>query len=106
MLIAGQRHLHAVLHRYVDCYNAARSHQGRGMGLRAPDDDPNVMPFPVQTHKMSDADASLADCSTNTSLPQETAGQTARPSFDQHTARLACDSFVLVGCLGGDHQAG
>ena len=52
MLIAGQRHLHAVLHRYVDHYNAARSHQGHGMGLRAPDDDPNVIPFPVQTAKI------------------------------------------------------
>jgi transposase InsO family protein len=52
MLIAGQRHLRDVLHRYVDHYNAARSHQGHGMGLRAPNDNPNVIPFPVQTHKI------------------------------------------------------
>jgi hypothetical protein len=52
MLIAGQRHLRAVLHRYVDHYNAARSHHGAGVGLRAPDDDPNVIPFPVQTDRI------------------------------------------------------
>ena len=52
ILIAGQRHLRAVGHRYVDHYNTARSHQGHGMGLRAPDDDPNVIPFPVQTHRI------------------------------------------------------
>jgi hypothetical protein len=34
MLIAGERHLHAVLSEYVAHYNAGRSHQGRGMGLR------------------------------------------------------------------------
>jgi hypothetical protein len=52
MLIAGQRHLRAVLHRYVDHYNAARSHQGHGIGLPAPNDDPNVIPFPVQTDRI------------------------------------------------------
>jgi transposase InsO family protein len=46
MLIVGHQHLRAVLHRYVDRYNAARSHQGAGVGLRGPDDDPNVIPFP------------------------------------------------------------
>jgi transposase InsO family protein len=46
MLIAGQRHLRAVLHRYADHYNAARSGEGHGVGLRAPDDDPNVIPPP------------------------------------------------------------
>jgi hypothetical protein len=30
---------------YVDHYNNARSHQGEGLGLRASDDDPNVIPF-------------------------------------------------------------
>jgi putative transposase len=52
MLIAGQWHLRAVLHRYVDHYHAARSHQGDGVGLRAPDDDPNAIPLPVQTDRI------------------------------------------------------
>jgi hypothetical protein len=52
MLIAGRRHLHAVLRRYVDHYNAARSHQGHGIGLRAPDDDPNLIPFSVQINRI------------------------------------------------------
>ena len=30
----------------------SRSHQGHGVGLRAPDDDPNVIPFPVQTYRI------------------------------------------------------
>jgi transposase InsO family protein len=47
MLITGERHLHAVLSEYVAHYNAGRSHQGHGMGLRAPGDDPAVLPFPV-----------------------------------------------------------
>ena len=52
MLISGQRHLRDVLHRYVDHHNATRSHQGHGAGLRAPDDDPNVIPLPVRTDKI------------------------------------------------------
>src|SRR4051812_17952514 len=40
MLITAERHLHAVLSEYVAHYNTGRSHQGHGMGLRAPDDDP------------------------------------------------------------------
>jgi hypothetical protein len=47
MLITGERHLHAVLSEYVAHYNTGRSHQGHGMGLHAPDDDPDVLPFPV-----------------------------------------------------------
>jgi len=47
MLIAGESHLRTVLDRYVDHYNAGRSHQGNGMGLRAPNDVPNVIPFPA-----------------------------------------------------------
>ena len=48
MLIAGERHLRTVLSEYVAHYNAGRSHQGHGMSLRAPDDDPDVLPFPVR----------------------------------------------------------
>lgn len=47
MFIAGERHLRAVLDQFVDHYNAGRSHQGDGLHLRAPDDDPDVFPFPV-----------------------------------------------------------
>jgi hypothetical protein len=47
MLIAGERHLRVVLDQYVAHYNAGRSHQGHGMSLRAPEDDPNVIPFPA-----------------------------------------------------------
>jgi putative transposase len=45
MLITGERHLHAVLPEYVARCSTGRSHQGHGMGLRAPD-DPDVLPFP------------------------------------------------------------
>lgn len=36
ILITSARHLHRVLDRYVDHYNAGRSHQGEGVELRAP----------------------------------------------------------------------
>jgi putative transposase len=52
MLITGERHLHAVLSEYIAHYNSGRSHQGHGMGLRAPDDDPDVLPFPVCTDRI------------------------------------------------------
>jgi len=47
MLIAGERHLHTVLSEYIAHYNTGRSHQGHGMSLCAPDDDPAVIAFPV-----------------------------------------------------------
>jgi hypothetical protein len=43
-LITGRRHLDVVLHAYIEHYNAGRSHQGHGVGLRAPDDDPTIIP--------------------------------------------------------------
>jgi len=49
LLITGARHLHAVLSEYVAHYNTGRSHQGDGMDLRAPGDDPDVLPFPART---------------------------------------------------------
>jgi putative transposase len=52
MLITGARHLHAVLSEYVAHYNTGRSHQGDGMDLRAPGDDPDVLPFPARTGKI------------------------------------------------------
>jgi len=45
MLIFGQRHLRTILHRYARHYNTARPH--RALNLRAPADDPNVIPFPA-----------------------------------------------------------
>jgi transposase InsO family protein len=47
MLIAGPRHLRTVLDEYVEHYNTGRSHQAAGMGLRAPNDDANVIAFPT-----------------------------------------------------------
>jgi transposase InsO family protein len=52
ILIAGERHLRVVLDQYIAHYNAGRSHQGDGMRLHAPDDDPNVIPFPAQTERI------------------------------------------------------
>jgi len=47
MLIADERHLRAILADYIGHYNTGRSHQGHGMNLRAPDDDPDLVAFPV-----------------------------------------------------------
>jgi putative transposase len=47
MLIAVERHLRAILSDYIGHYNTGRSHQGHGMNLRAPDDDPDLVAFPV-----------------------------------------------------------
>jgi putative transposase len=52
MPILGERHLHAVLSEYVAHYNTGRSHQGHGMGQRAPNDDPDVLPFPVRIDRI------------------------------------------------------
>ena len=47
MLIAGERHLRVILAECTGRYNTGRGHQGAGMGLRAPDEDPDVIAFPV-----------------------------------------------------------
>jgi putative transposase len=47
MLIASERHLRVILADYINHYNTGRSHQGEDMGLRAPDDDPDLITFPV-----------------------------------------------------------
>jgi transposase InsO family protein len=47
MLIAGEHHLRAILTNYIEHYSTGRSHQGSGMNLRAPDDDPDLIAFPV-----------------------------------------------------------
>ena len=48
MLIAGEQHLRAILSEYIGHYNTGRSHQGDGMSLRAPDDDPDVVALPAR----------------------------------------------------------
>jgi hypothetical protein len=52
MLIMGERHLRAVLSEYVKHYNTGRSHQGHDMRLRAPDDSPDIIPFPAPTDRI------------------------------------------------------
>lgn len=42
MLIVGRRHLEAVLREYLDHYNSHRPH--RGLGLRAPEAQPPIVP--------------------------------------------------------------
>jgi len=46
MLVAGEQHLRAILSEYIGHYNTGRSHQGKGMSLRAPDDDQDVIALP------------------------------------------------------------
>nr|WTB09299.1 integrase core domain-containing protein [Streptomyces antimycoticus] len=45
LLITGERHLRTVLTANAEHYNAGRAH--RSLGLRAPDDDLNVIPLPA-----------------------------------------------------------
>jgi transposase InsO family protein len=45
MLIAGERHLQRVVEDCLEHYNTGRVH--RALDLRAPTDDPNVIPFPA-----------------------------------------------------------
>jgi putative transposase len=52
VLITSQRHLQRVLEVYVEHYNTGRCHQGDGIGLRAPTDDRNVIPFPTPTNRI------------------------------------------------------
>jgi hypothetical protein len=52
MLIAGERHLHAILTEYISHYNTGRSHQGRGMELHAPADGPEVNHSPVPADRI------------------------------------------------------
>jgi len=52
MLIGGPRHLSAVLEEFIEHYNVGRSRQGRGMNLRAPNDEPNVIAFPAPSERI------------------------------------------------------
>jgi transposase InsO family protein len=47
MLIVGEQRLRVVLSKYIGYYNTGRSHQDRGMHLRAPDDAPDIIALPV-----------------------------------------------------------
>jgi hypothetical protein len=52
-LSTGEHHLRTVLDTYVEHYNTGRSHQGDGLDLRAPDDDPNVLAYPAPLFRTS-----------------------------------------------------
>jgi putative transposase len=52
ILITGERHLHHVLDVYAAHHNAGRSHQDGGMLLRAPEDEPNMIPFPARIDRI------------------------------------------------------
>jgi putative transposase len=52
MLIAGERHARVSLAQYIKHYNTGRSHQGHGLGLRIPDDAPDVIAFPAPPHQI------------------------------------------------------
>ena len=52
MLIAGERQARLVMAQYIKHYNTGRSHQGHGLGLRAPDDAANVIPFSAPPHRI------------------------------------------------------
>jgi hypothetical protein len=52
MLIGGERHARVILAEYIRHYNTGRSHQGHRLGLRAPDDARDVIPFPAPLHRI------------------------------------------------------
>ncbi|WP_260479308.1 integrase core domain-containing protein [Kibdelosporangium aridum] len=52
ILATGERHLRYMLDVYVAHHNTGRSHQGNGMRLRAPHDEPNMIPFPVRIDRI------------------------------------------------------
>jgi putative transposase len=74
ILITGERHLHHVLDVYIAHHNAGRSHQGNGMLLRAPNDEPNTISPPRPGSTRSDASSVSADCSTSTDPLRENSG--------------------------------
>lgn len=86
MLIASERHLRTVLDQFVGHYNARRSHQGAGLKLRAPNDDPNVIPFPTPADRIHRA-AILGGLTTSTKPRREPPGQARWPSLRSTTGR-------------------
>jgi putative transposase len=59
MLITGERHARLIMTEYIGHYNTGRSHQGHGLGLRAPDDHP-TQSFPRHRLTRSGDDSSSA----------------------------------------------
>ena len=45
-------HLHRVQFPYIEHYNNDRNHQGQGVQLRAPNDDPNVIASPAPSNRI------------------------------------------------------
>jgi len=86
LLITGRGHLHHVLDAYVEHYNGGPSHQGHGVGLRAPDDDPNVIPLPTPVTGSS-AHNALQDYSTTINQPSKTQLTAGDSIFDQDRAQ-------------------
>src|SRR5882757_4101394 len=70
---------HNVLAEYVEHYNTGRPH--RALQLRAPGDDPNVIPSP---HNASSATKSSTDSSTSTATPLEEDQQSWRTPRSAH----------------------
>lgn len=52
MLITRPCHPSRALEQFLEHYNTGRSHQGHGMGLRAPHDDPNVIALPTAAERI------------------------------------------------------
>lgn len=82
MLIAGEHHLRAVLGEYAEHYNTGRAH--RGLDLRAPDDEPNVISCPLR--RSGAAECSVV-CSTSTTPPRSARLSAHMKSPDQRPNR-------------------
>ena len=52
MLIGSEQHARVILAQYINHYNTGRSHQGHGRDQRAPNDAPDVIPFPAPPHQI------------------------------------------------------
>jgi len=52
MLITSPRHLRRILEEFIEHYNTGRSHQGSGLALRAPNDDPKVIALPTPAERI------------------------------------------------------
>ncbi|ONI91200.1 hypothetical protein ALI144C_01765 [Actinosynnema sp. ALI-1.44] len=81
ILITAEGHLRHVLNVYVAHHNAGRSHQGTGMLLRAPDDEPNMIPFPCLDQQDPMPTASRRAAQRVPGPPGENPGQNRRPTF-------------------------
>jgi len=80
MLITGERHLRTVQSKYVDHYNAGRSHQGEALFLRAPNDDPNVIRFPTPAQQPTTSVATIAwDAHSLTATTRACGRRSGRP---------------------------